>query len=92
MDKLEKYRKKIDMVDDGILKMLNRRMLIVKRIGRYKRENNIEIVDEKRWGKVMKKIKKLAEKQDLDLDMVESIWNEIHKAAIELEKKKNRKK
>ncbi|MCA9385960.1 chorismate mutase [Candidatus Dojkabacteria bacterium] len=78
-NKLEKYRQKIDVIDATIVKLLAKRMLTVKRIGKYKKRHGIDIVQEDRWEQVLKRIKRLGERTEvLDEEFIEAIWNEIH--------------
>ena len=48
MSKLDEYRKLIDQIDDQIISLYEKRMNLVKVIYRYKKENNIDILDSSR--------------------------------------------
>ena len=59
MNKLKDYRKKIDLIDKKIVKLLLLRLDLVKKIGKYKKKNKIEITDKKREMQVLSNTKKL---------------------------------
>jgi chorismate mutase len=41
MNELENYRKNIDELDKNLIEILAKRFEIVKKVGEYKKENNI---------------------------------------------------
>ncbi len=51
--KLEELRSEIDKIDAELLEILARRLDIVSEIGKYKRENNITILQIKRWRNII---------------------------------------
>ena len=53
MSKLDEYRKLIDQIDDQIISLYEKRMNLVKVIYRYKKENNIEILDSSRETRML---------------------------------------
>lgn len=55
MDELEKFRNQIDDVDSSMAKLFQKRMEISDRIARYKRQNNLPILNSEREKEVIKK-------------------------------------
>ena len=55
MNSLEEYRKEIDLIDKEIIALFERRMDVVKKVGEYKKENNLEILNIKREEEVIEK-------------------------------------
>ena len=84
-NKLEEYRKKIDVIDTEIVELFVERFEIVKQIGKFKKENNIPVVDNNRFQKVLEKVANIAEKQGVSKDFINDIYNIIHKYSCELE-------
>ena len=76
MRRLNIFRKQIDEVDGQIVNLLAKRMKTVKKIGRFKKENNIPVLDKLRWQEVIKSKK----------GYVKKIWNIIHDVALKIEK------
>lgn len=51
---LEQLRKKIDSLDNQLIRVLSERMAVCREIGRYKRENNIQVVQAARYNEILK--------------------------------------
>lgn len=84
--KLEKLRKKIDVIDASLVKIIAKRIRLVKRVGKLKARHGIESLDPKRWEKVLARVKSIAkETGDISDGLVEDIWNRIHEEALKLE-------
>jgi monofunctional chorismate mutase len=64
-NKLENLRKEIDVIDNEIVKLFAKRLEVVKQIGVYKKENKIDVVDNKRFQKVLEKVENLAGKNGI---------------------------
>ena len=64
MDKLGYYRKRIDLIDKKIVRLLVIRLKLIKKIAGYKKRNKIKITDKKREMQVIKNIKKHSSKSD----------------------------
>lgn len=61
MKDLNELRVEIDEIDNEILKLFSKRMEIVKKIGEYKIENNLPILNTEREKKILGKCAKLLE-------------------------------
>jgi chorismate mutase / prephenate dehydratase len=55
LSNLEEYRKEIDLIDKEIIALFEKRMDIVIKVGEYKKENNLEILNVKREEEVIEK-------------------------------------
>jgi len=58
MNNIKDCRKKIDLIDKKIAKLLVMRLTLIKKIGAYKKKNGIKITDKKRELQVINNIKK----------------------------------
>ncbi len=83
---LKTYRNELDNVDKEIINLLAKRFEIVKQIWKYKKENNIWILQKWRWKEVLKNRKQIAKNLWINENLIESIWNLIHQEALKLEK------
>jgi len=83
---LTKYRNELDQIDNEIIKLLAQRFEIVKKIWKYKINNNIWILQLWRWEQVLKNRKEIAQKLWISESLIENIWNLIHEEALKLEK------
>jgi len=79
---LVQLRKVVDEVDEEILKWVAKRMDLVEKIGEYKRENNITVLQLERWLDILKTRTSLAETKSMDVDFVRKLYQLIHKESI----------
>ncbi len=64
MIELDQLRNKLDEVDTELISLFKKRLEISKKIGKYKKENNIEILDLTREKKVVKKFLSSAREEE----------------------------
>ena len=83
---LENYREEIDKIDEDLLNVLAKRFIVVREVGKLKKEKNIQPLDEKRWKIVLEKVKAKAKKYFLSEKFIEKIYEEIHQEALRIEK------
>jgi len=77
---MENERKKIDEIDQKIVKLLNKRTKLVKKIGEKKQK----IVDKKREQQILKNITK--EPQDFPVKELEKIYKIIFSTSRKIQK------
>jgi len=77
LEDIQKLRKKIDEVDENILRLLGERSEICRSIGLLKKENGIPITDAIRETEVFVNIRGKAPDFGLDADQVEAIYRQI---------------
>jgi chorismate mutase len=82
LDILDSLREKIDSLDQQLLELLAMRMDIVKRIGEYKLDNNVAIIQLRRWEEMISS--RIAHGQSLGLrdEYVKSLLRLVHKESI----------
>ena len=85
-NKLKQYRNKIDKTDEKIVELFAERFKVVRKIGEFKKNNNIQIIDSSRFQKVLKKVKSIALQKGISEDFINEIYKIIHKYSCELEK------
>ncbi len=74
---IQKLRKKIDEIDEGILRLLGDRAEICRSIGLLKKEGGMPTVDSVREAEVFANIRSKAMDFALDSDQVEAIYRQI---------------
>jgi chorismate mutase len=77
MQDIQKLRKRIDEIDEQILRLLSERAEICRSIGFLKRDNEIPITDLNRESEIYAKIKGKAPDFGLDAEQVEAIYRQI---------------
>lgn len=79
---LEKLRNQINGIDDEILLLLGNRMKIAEKIGLYKKENNITILQTNRWNEILDRAIKAGEKLGLTKDFILKYFDAVHLESI----------
>jgi len=90
LKKLTKLRKKLDYVDDKLLKLLIKRTNLVRQVMHLKEYKN-QIVDKKRIVQILKRIKKKSLRHKLDPNISRRIWKNMIWSYIEFERKNFKK-
>jgi len=89
--KLNLLRKKLDKLDNVLLKIIQKRTEIVKKVLSLKSSKK-EIVDKKRISTILKKIKKESLKKKIDPKITNRIWKNMIWSYINFEKRNFKKK
>ncbi len=89
--KLNLLRKKLDKIDNNLLKIIHKRTKIVKKVLTLKSYKK-EIIDKKRIASILNKIKKESLKKNIDPKITHRIWKNMIWSYINFEKKNFRKK
>ena len=82
MQTLEDLRQEIDKYDDKLLEILGSRMEVADKIGLYKKENNLTILQSSRWDQLLNQRILEAEKKGLSEDFTIKIFRAIHQESI----------
>ena len=89
--KLNILRKKLDKIDNQLLKVVKKRTEIVKKVLSLKTYKK-EIIDKKRISTVLKKIRKESLKKNIDPKITQRIWKNMIWSYIDFERRIFRKK
>ncbi|WP_432712850.1 chorismate mutase [Pedobacter sp.] len=82
VDKLAELRKQIDKIDDLMIQKLGERMAIIEKIGEYKRDNNVTILQVNRWEEIINKRSAFAKAMKLEPAFTEKFLELIHTESI----------
>lgn len=82
VDALAKLREQINQIDDELLTLIGQRMKIADRIGEYKRENNITILQTHRWNEILAKAFVKGDLLGLSNDFITKYFDAIHMESI----------
>lgn len=73
---------------DDFVKILALRLAVVEQVAHIKAQyKGTPPKDEKQWGRVLRSIIELGEKEDLDEIFIINLWNAIHAEAVRIEGK-----
>lgn len=84
---LETLRQQINHLDDEMLQILSQRMKIADKIGEYKKENNVTILQTNRWQEILDKMMAKGEKLGLSNDFIMKYLDAVHLESINHQKK-----
>jgi len=82
---LNNLRTEIDEIDDQLISIIARRMKTVEKIAALKSEENLNVIQPKRWKDVIVKVKITAENRGLRPTFAEGLFNTIHEESVLLQ-------
>jgi len=83
---LDGLRKEIDALDEQLFRILEKRMQLVLKVAKHKKENNILLKQPEREKQLIEHKKQLAKKLGLNPAFVEKLWRAIIDESLEIEK------
>lgn len=84
-ERLEELRDQIDHLDDELMEVFARRARISRKIGEYKKANNITILQVKRWDQLLGTRLEQARRDGLEEEFVKDLFEIVHKYSIEMQ-------
>jgi chorismate mutase len=82
LDILGELRQQIDIFDETLIDIIEKRMKVAETIGQYKKENNITILQTTRWDEIIKKVMISGQSKGLSSEMIDTIFKAIHQESI----------
>lgn len=79
---LEKLRQQINHLDDELMQILGQRMRVAEKIGEYKKNNNITILQTNRWNEILERAFKKGEKLNLSKEFITKYFDAVHMESI----------
>ncbi|HLZ17429.1 MAG TPA: chorismate mutase [Cyclobacteriaceae bacterium] len=86
-DTLSVLREQIDHLDDEIMQKMSARMKISEKIGQYKKENNVTILQVNRWEEIIKTRVTLGKAMGLDEGFTRDLLRLVHHESIQVQTK-----
>jgi chorismate mutase-like protein len=71
---LAPYRRQIDKIDDGIIRLLGKRYAVVRKVAEFKIKHDVKIVQSDRVREVKERNAKTAEKHGVSPDLVRTLY------------------
>ena len=84
---LEKLRQQINHLDDELMDILSQRMKTAEKIGQYKRDNKITILQTNRWNEILERAFVKGDKLGLSKEFVTKYFDAVHMESINHQKK-----
>ncbi len=82
---LDVLRNRIDAIDTELLETLSSRVDIVKKIGQYKKDNNVTALQINRWTKLMEDRVNIGKKLELNENFVKTLFQLIHEDSVRMQ-------
>lgn len=79
---LEKLREQINHVDDELMQLLGQRMKVAEKIGEYKKNNNITILQTNRWNEILERATQKGEALGLSKEFITKYYDAVHMESI----------
>lgn len=79
---LEKLRQQINHLDDELMQILSQRMKIAEKIGEYKKNNNITILQTNRWNEILERAFSRGDKIGLSKEFITKYFDAVHMESI----------
>ncbi len=79
---LEKLRQQINHLDDELMQILSQRMKIAEKIGEYKKNNNITILQTNRWNEILERAFQRGDKIGLSKEFITKYFDAVHMESI----------
>ena len=89
--KLDIIRKRLDKLDNSLIRLIKKRTALVKDVLNLKEYKN-EIIDKKRINKILKNIEKKSIQNSIDPKITKRIWINMIYAYIDFERRNFKKK
>jgi len=86
-DTLSVLREQIDQLDDEIMTRMASRMKISEKIGQYKQENNVTILQVNRWEEIVQTRVAMAKAMGLDEGFMRDLLRLVHHESIQIQTK-----
>ena len=82
LNSIEALRVRIDEIDNDLLTMLGKRMQFAQEVGKYKKQNNIGILQTARWNEILNSAIQKGRTRDLSDEFVIQFLSSIHQESI----------
>lgn len=79
---LEKFRQQINHLDDELMQILGQRMKIAEKIGEFKKNNNITILQTNRWNEILERATSKGDKLGLSKEFITKYFDAVHMESI----------
>ncbi len=91
-NKLNTLRTQIDLIDMQLISNIGKRMKIADTIGVLKKENNVAILQAKRWKEVLERMHEIGAEENLSEEFIDRVYKAIHQESIQHQQEKSTNK
>ena len=84
-DNIDQLRARIDVIDENLLSILQSRMSVSQKIGAYKKDHNIAILQMGRWDALLDDMIRKGGREGLNERFLRSIFSVIHEESVRIQ-------
>lgn len=84
---LENLRQQINHLDEELMQILSQRMKVSEKIGEYKRDHNITILQTIRWNEILERAFHKGDKLGLSKEFISKYVDAVHMESINHQQK-----
>ena len=81
-ENIDQLRAQIDVLDENLLFLLGSRLGVSRKIGRYKKEHNIAILQSGRWEALLQDVREKGKRYGLSDAFIVTLFNAIHEESV----------
>jgi chorismate mutase len=82
MSALVSLREQINQLDDELMQLLSQRMKVADKIGEYKKQNNVTILQTNRWNEILERAVSKGAQLGLSKDFITKYFDAVHLESI----------
>lgn len=82
---LDELRVKIDDIDTDLIHLLYKRVGLIDRIGKYKKDKNVSVFQPERWNEILLTRKKWGKSNSLSEEFIEKLYRQIHDESLRIQ-------
>ena len=75
-------RLEIDKLDNEVLQLFESRMKLAEKIGDFKKQNNVTILQNSRWNEIIERTIEQGAQKGLSAEFVEKVFKAVHQESI----------
>ena len=84
-ENIDQLRARIDVIDENLLSILQARMAVSEKIGAYKKDHNIAILQTGRWDALLDNMVRKGQKENLDEHFIRALFSVIHEESVRVQ-------
>lgn len=81
-NQLEEIRAQIDQADHELLEAIQRRMILIEKIGAYKKVNNVAVLDLDRWKEIFETRPVWGQEMGISEELIQEMFALIHQESV----------
>ena len=81
-ENIDQLRAQIDVIDENLLFLLKNRMEVSRKIGQYKKEHNIAILQTSRWDSILAAMRERGAAYGLSDEFITTVFTAIHEESV----------